>query len=145
MRVMSRRRLGLRAAGVAGVAALLGACAAIESKDRSDLLAGRARAYVRAVRWGDFATAASFLRRRDGVSEMPDMAHLKRIRVTSDEHTLIAAGEDNIEARMLARFEYQPPDSATVLGIEQDVLWWYEAETGTWYIDGGLPNFRHER
>lgn len=145
MRVMSRRRFGLRAAAAAGVAALLGACAAIESKDRADLLAGRARAYVRAVRWGDFATAASFLRRRDGISAAPDLALLKRIRVTSDEHTLIASGEADLEARMLARFEYQPPDSATVLGIEQDVLWWYEPETGTWYIDGGLPSFRQQR
>lgn len=120
----------------------LSGCAAIESKQRSQILTERVRSYTKSVRWGDFDIAQRFIKPREGEAEFADTEHLRGLRVTHYDYSIHAPDPDAVEAQMTATFDYQPIGTATIRRVKQTALWWYSGEHETWYLDGSLPDFK---
>ena len=127
--------------GVVAIATILAGCGAIEKKSRTAKLDRAVQGYAAAIRWGDIETVSGFLRPRKSDSPLPNLAMLRNIRVTSYQARVGASGPDADEARMVASFEYQKASSARLKSITQTALWWYDAETEGWFLDGSIPDF----
>lgn len=126
------------------IALMLGSiagCATLDNHNRNVGLRDRAKLYMKAIRWSEFAVAADMLKRRDGATPVVNLDALKGVRVTSEDYLLAAEDPDATEARMRADFEYQRADSATVRKVRQEVLWWWDEGTEQWYMEGTLPEF----
>lgn len=119
----------------------LSGCAAIESKQRSQILTERVRSYTKAVRWGDFDIAQRFLKPREGEAVYVDTEYLRGLRVTHYDYSIHAPDPDAVEAQMTATFDYQPIGTATIRRLKQTAQWWYSKQHETWYLDGTLPAF----
>lgn len=131
----------LVAFGTAVVLMGLAGCATIEAQSRTVALTQRAKTYVKAIRWGEFDTAAGMHRRREGANVPPDLARIDGVRVTNDEHTITQAAPEDVQASMRAVYEYHRPNSARVRTVVHDIQWWYDEPSETWFVDGDLPAF----
>ena len=123
------------------VLATASGCATLAQKKQEATLDHSASTYATAVRWNNFQAAAAFLRFRDGSTPSLDLERLKSVRVLSSSYELVPASDDGTQARMIASFNYQTTDSASVRNITQQALWWFEPQAERWYLDSGLPAF----
>lgn len=123
--------------------ALAGAnsCARVEQKSREAKLNQVVRLYADSIRWGNFDTAASLIRRRDGGSAAAAMIPAD-IRVTAYASGILAMNEERNEATVATSFDYYSPTTNKIRTISQTDLWWFDPATGQWFMDGSLPEFR---
>jgi hypothetical protein len=125
------------------IAALLGGCADLQSKDQTKKLDQAVRAYIHAVRWGDLGAAASFIRAREGTLPAPNLSDLKGLRVTHYDYAIDAKHEGDTEALMTAAFDYYFEDTLSVKKAYQQAVWWWDPKVENWFMDGELPDFVH--
>ena len=125
------------------LAGLFTGCADLEHKDQTKKLDQAVRSYVRSVRWGDLGAAASYIRPREGVAEPPDLAKLKKLRVTHYDYAIDSKAEGDPEARMTVAFDYYFEDTLVVRKAYQQAVWWWDPEIENWFMDGTLPEFVH--
>ena len=123
------------------IAGLLTGCADLQHKDETKKLDQAVRSYIHAVRWGDFGAAASFIRPKEGMAELPDLAKLEGLRVTHYDFSIDSKSEGAPEALMTAAFDYYFEDSLIVKKAYQQVLWWWDPQVENWFMDGKLPDF----
>ena len=114
----------------------LAACQKYGEQKRAGILNDTVRFYNSAIRWGDFAGAASAIRPRDGEPVTVDHSHLTGVRVLSNDYRLNSASPEALEAEMVAVFKYQLPDSASVRTATQQADWWYDEKLERWFLDG---------
>lgn len=114
----------------------LAGCQKYGEQKRAGLLEDTVRFYNSAIRWSDFAGAASAIRPREGEAVAVDHSHLTGVRVTSNDYRINAASPDALEAEMVAVFKYQMPDSASVRTATQRATWWYDEKLERWFLDG---------
>ena len=132
-----------------GLVALSG-CATLETKERMVTLEASVKRYGKAIRWGDYDVAASFVRQRDtqapeksSVSDVgASLPNSHGVRVVQHEVRIGAASEEATEANMVAVFTYHLDDSTRVRVLSQNAIWWYDEATQAWFLEGSLPNFR---
>lgn len=125
-------------------AALLSGCQIYDSYKevrRSQALENTVKVYIKAVRWGEYETAAGLIRARDGSQPQFDLAALTDVRVVKSDHTLAATSPEETEAEMYATFQYYRDESTVVRTVSQEGTWWYAAAEERWYFDGDLPKF----
>ena len=119
----------------------LSGCADMAVREQTKKLETSVRNYVLAVRWGNYGSAARYLRARDGTPIETDLDALKDIRVSLYDYAIDAREPGSPEARMTASFEYYYVDTRSVRKTYQQTLWWWDAEREQWYMDGSLPDF----
>lgn len=120
---------------------MLNGCGRIEQKEREIGLDKAVRLYVDSIRWGNFDTAAGFIRPREGTPPALDMTNLGDVRVTAYSSTIIHVDETIHEAQATAAFDYYNVNSGRVRSVSQSLLWWFDPGTERWYLDGTLPDF----
>ncbi len=130
----------LFAAAIVLVAA--GGCATLDKESRLLGLNQAVRLYENSIRWGDFNVAAGLLRRRDGGVTSATVSVPQEVRVTAYASEIIAVNDEVTEATVATRFDYYLPDSGKVRTVSESDLWWFDADTKQWYLDGGLPTFK---
>jgi len=130
-----------RAAIAAALVAALASCA--QTNEKTTKLDQTVRAYVHAIRWGDFSSAAAMIRTRDGkLPRTVDPRRLeKEIRVTHYEYGVGARDPESERAIMSAKFRYYSVDTGRVHEVTQQAIWWFDPEERIWYLDDGLPDF----
>lgn len=114
----------------------------MQARDRQVRLQDTVRSYAAAVRWGDFDTAAEFIRSRNTTPTPVDREFLKGIRVTAYDIKRGLLSADDREAVFQVTFNYYHTDSATVHTLIDRQSWWYEEEAKRWLLDGSLPDFQ---
>lgn len=123
------------------LAAALAGCAS--TNEKTTKLDQTVRAYVQAIRWGDFSTAAAMIRTREG--KLPRTVDPRRledeIRVTHYEYGVGARDPNSEQAIMSAKFRYYYLDTGRVREVNQHAVWWFDPESRIWYLDDGLPDF----
>ncbi|MDX1513782.1 MAG: hypothetical protein R3174_08565 [Gammaproteobacteria bacterium] len=120
----------------------LGGCAQIEKNKRAKGLDTAVKLYASAIRWGNFETALALTRPREGEPAIPDNALLGSLRVTAYSSRILSVDEEAGEARVTTHFDYYLQDSGSVRSVSQTANWYYDAAAESWFLDGGLPEFR---
>ena len=120
----------------------VGGCARIEQEDRTFKLDQTVRLYVDSIRWGNFETAAGLIQRRGGASSATVTGFPLEVRVTSHASAVLTMNEARDEATVSTSFEYYFPGTNKVRSVSQTDIWWFDASTERWYMDGALPIFR---
>ena len=119
----------------------LGGCARMKKQDQRVRLDQALTAYVGAIRWGNFETAAAFAVPRDGRRTRVSVDAITGLKVTGFSTRINRVGEDADEADVTTGFTYYHEDRGTIRQIEQDATWYFDEARGTWLMDGNLPDF----
>jgi hypothetical protein len=117
---------------------LLGGCAGWTSGDRLELFDTAARRYGQALRWGDFETAAAFVRPAPG-APAPNPARLRDVRVTAYEEAARQAAPDARTVDQMVRIQYVRVDRMSERTVTDRQRWVYFADEKRWYLTSGLP------
>lgn len=117
-------------------------CAGIENKSRVVKLDQTVRLYADSIRWGNFETAASLVRRRDGTTSVMTAAIPAGLRVTGYASNVLSVNEQGDEAKVVTSFSYYFTSTSSVRDISHTDLWWFDPTIERWFMDGRLPDFR---
>lgn len=123
---------------------LAAGCAQISERKRDNTLRETLRTYAKYVRWGYYLEASTFIKRRDEDAR-PKVApsDLENIRVTryevASQRPLDETGD---EILVVAAVDAYSTGSGVVLTQRYDQLWYFDPQTGRWFLDGDLPDLR---
>ncbi len=119
---------------------LLTGCATLDEKKKEQYFNDTIRVYEQAIRWSDFATAASFQRLEQTVT--PQAIPSDSIRVTSYRQMNAQILADGEEVRVSVQIDYYNSDTFKVVTLTDNQVWKYDADETVWYITTPLPAFR---
>lgn len=136
---LPRRTLLPLLAALAG--SVLAGCTATRDNMREDDLRTTILLYLNSLRWGDFGTAATLLRRPDGSLPPRDIARLEGLRLTHFDFEVLGGGLGSTTATMVASMEYYWEDQGNLRKVAQQGDWWWDTEAERWYLDDSLPDF----
>jgi len=120
---------------------LLPACGNLQARDRVDKLETAMRTYRQALRWGEYEAAAQLISRREEEPAPLDREFLQSIRVTSYEIQKRVLSTENDEAAITADIDFYHSGFQRLERITDHQLWWYDTESGQWFLDSPLPDF----
>ncbi len=122
------------------IALLLTGCASLSEKKKERTLEQATIIYERSIRWGDFATAASF-QRREGAATQPAVLP-GNVSVTSYQQVNSRILADGNEVKITVRIDYYNSDTLKVVTLTDEQAWKYYPDETAWYITTPLPAFR---
>jgi hypothetical protein len=121
------------------VGATLG-CANIKDDAKRTALQNSLDGYRQAIRWGYFPAAAGFLS-PDAQSEL-ETGGFDNVRVTGYEVIRPARIDEDDTAVQLVQIDYVLEDRQRLEQLIDRQRWRYEQQSGSWWLDSGLPRFR---
>jgi hypothetical protein len=124
------------------LAVSMAGCAQLQSKDRKARLSDSLTAYVGAIRWGNYETAAAFAVPREARTTPVDPATLTGLRVTGYSIRVNRVNEAGDEAAVSLSFTYYQQARGTVNTVTQDATWYYDDSGRGWLLDDTLPRFK---
>jgi hypothetical protein len=101
-----------------------------------------ARAYLRALRWGDYEVAYAFKNSSGTDNKPPDFEDLRQIRVTAYDVKQTILSEDQSTIVRLVDFQYYRITNVTVKNLIDRQIWEYDKEANRWYLTSDLPDFK---
>jgi hypothetical protein len=116
-------------------------CAGIQTGKRMTLFDDTARAYGRAIRWGDYEAAYAFKDLSDTDDKMPDFESLRQIRVTDYKVKQTILSEDKLKILRLVDIQYYRISNVTVKNLADRQKWVYKKEENRWFLTSELPDF----
>lgn len=122
------------------LATLLTGCATLDEKKKEQYFNDTIRVYEQAIRWSDFATAASFQRLEQTAT--PRAIPSDSIRVTSYRQMNAQILADGEEVRVSVQIDYYNSDTFKVVTLMDNQVWKYDPDENVWYITTPLPAFR---
>ena len=123
------------------VAGFLTGCQATCENIRAADLKTTVLLYLQSLRWGNYGTAATLIRRADGSLPHRDVTLLDGLRLTHFDFEILGGEAGAVRAGMIATMDYYWEDQGNVRRIVQQADWWWDQETERWYLDGNLPAF----
>ena len=121
---------------------LLMGCAGLDmGKENWKKFDETSRAYIMALRWGEYETAYGFKRPPKIDDEVPDSQDLSDVRVTSHRIKQTILSEDKMIVMQIVDFQYYRMRNVTVKTVTDRQKWEYDEEKKRWYLISGLPNF----
>jgi hypothetical protein len=124
------------------LALLLMGCAGLDMGNKNlKKFENTSRAYLMALRWGEYETAYSFKRRPNSYDEIPDFHDLRDVRVTSHRVKQTIISEDQMTVNQIIDFQYYRMRNVTVKIITDRQKWEYDEEKERWYLISDLPSF----
>ena len=113
----------------------------MQKKNQASRLDQSIRAYVGAIRWGNFETAVAFAVPRAGAQAV-NPASFDGIKVTGYTVRIKSVSEAVDEADVHLSFSYYDDAQGTVGSIDQDATWYLDRERKSWLMDDVLPRFK---
>lgn len=99
------------------------------------------RAYLIAIRWGEYEAAYGFKKIPDVNTKVPDFQDLKDVKVTSYRVKQTMISEDEMIVVQLVDIQYYRMRNVTVRTITDHQRWEFDREKKRWYLISDLPNF----
>ena len=90
---------------------------------------------------GSARAAAAFAAPRDGPNTV-DPAYLNGIKVTAYEIRINSVNETADEANVHLAFTFYDENRGTVGAVNQDAVWYLDAQRQGWLMDDSLPRFK---
>lgn len=97
--------------------------------------------YAYALRWSRTDDAVSYHVREDGSKPEIDSSIMDSVSVTGFEIKERNVNPEQTEATVKGELNYYKSSSATVRTIEYNQRWWYQEDSGKWFVDGDFPEF----
>ena len=118
-------------------------CAGLQSgeKENWEKFDDTSRAYLIAIRWGEYEAAYGFKKLPDIDAKMPDFQDMKDIKVTSYRVKQTMISEDEMVVVQLVDIQYYRMRNVTVRTITDRQRWEFDKEKKRWYLISDLPNF----
>ena len=116
-------------------------CNSNPTKSVQDLHA-QVKAYGKLIRWRAYEDANDFVKPRDGSVAPFDASLLAEIRVTKYEVSTIVLNESENEASVVTDISYYHERVNSVHELRDKQTWWKDEDSGRWFIDGSLPEFK---
>ena len=117
-------------------------CAGIQTGEKMALFDDTARAYLRAIRWGDYGAANAFKKSQSPDDKIADFEDLGQIRVTAFNVKETIVSEDKSTIVRMVDFQYYRITNVTVKNLIDRQKWEYDEEANRWYLTSGLPDFK---
>jgi hypothetical protein len=117
-------------------------CAGIQAGKKVTLFDDTARAYLRAIRWGDYEIAYAFKNPQNIDNKPPDFEDLHQIRVTAYNVKQTILSEDKSTILRVVDFQYYRISNVTVKNLVDLQKWEYNEEANRWYLTSEFPNFK---
>ena len=143
-RTPAREQVLRRAVMVVACVVLVAGCAQISERKRDNTLRDTLRTYAKYVRWGYYLEASTFIKRRDEDAQPKvSPSDLENIRVTRYEvASQRPLDETGNEILVVAAVDAYSTGSGVVVTQRYDQLWYFDPQTGRWFLDGDLPDLR---
>jgi hypothetical protein len=120
---------------------ILGGCSGMTNKKRVTVLQDSIDDYVQALRWGRLDDAVAYHVNRDGTRAEINLAPMEPIRVTGYHIKEKVINEDFTEATVSGELSYYHNEYGTLKKIPLRQKWWYEEESGRWFLESDFPTF----
>jgi len=121
---------------------LMFGCAGIQTGQKMSLFDDTHRAYLRALRWGDYEAAYAFKKLQGSDNQKPDFEDLQQIRVTAHKVTQTIVSDDKSTIVSVVDFQYYRITNVTVKNLIDRQQWEYDEEANRWFLMSGLPDFK---
>ncbi len=121
--------------------AVLLSCGGTTERQKMETLSNAIDDYAYALRWGRTDDAVSYHINEDGSRPEIDSSVMDSIRVTGFEITDRTINPEQTEATVKGELNYYQNNSATIRTLEYDQHWWYESDSGQWFLDSDFPDF----
>ncbi|MFK8068367.1 MAG: hypothetical protein AB8D52_08980 [Gammaproteobacteria bacterium] len=116
------------------------ACSNLNKKSQLDLLEQSLSDFRKALRWGYYPQATSFIQLKNYKQSLRDTEYLKNIRITSYEYGPKTFSEDGTTVDVIALINFYDVDRGTVSTISEKQTWWLNSDQKIWLLDGDIPN-----
>ena len=127
---------------VIGLVLLIVGCASLDKEKENWMKFDEtSRAYIRAIRWGEYEAAFGFKRLTNVKDELPDFNDLSDVRVTSYRVKQTIISESEMMVMQIVDFQYYRMRNVTVRTITDRQRWEYDKEQERWYLISDLPDF----
>jgi hypothetical protein len=121
---------------------LLIGCAGLDmGKENLQKFEDTSKAYLMALRWGEYETAYGFMRPPNSYDEIPDFYDLRDVRVTFHRIKQTIISEDKMTVQQIVDFQYYRMRNVTVKTMTDRQKWEYDEEKERWYLITDLPKF----
>jgi hypothetical protein len=127
--------------GVLSMLLIMG-CAGIQTGEKMSQFDETSRAYIRAIRWGEFEAAFAFKKLSAREETLPDFEDYRTVRVTNYKVKQTIISEDKSMIIQMVDFQYYRLSDVTVKTLIDRQKWEYDQEQGKWFLIGNLPDFK---
>jgi hypothetical protein len=126
--------------GVVFVMLILG-CASMKTGEKMSQFDETSRAYIRAIRWGDYEGAYTFKKLTDREVVLPDFEDYRSVKVTNYKVKQTIISEDQSTIIQIIDFQYYRLTDVTVKTLIDRQKWEYDEEQERWFLHSDLPAF----
>ncbi len=116
-------------------------CASMETGEKLSQFDETSRAYLRAIRWGEFEAAFAFKKLTDREEVLPDFENYRNVKVTNYKVKQTIISEDKTKIIQLVDFQYYRMKDVTVKTLIDRQKWEYDTEQEKWFLQSDLPTF----
>lgn len=116
-------------------------CASMKTGEKMSQFDETSRAYLRAIRWGEFEAAYAFKKLTDRDDVLPDFEEYRSVRVTNFKVKQTIISEDQLKIIQIVDFQYYRMKDVTVKTIIDRQKWEYDEEQDRWFLQSNLPAF----
>jgi hypothetical protein len=128
--------------GLSILVMLLAGCGDAVVRERVTDLDYAIDSYAYALRWSRSNDAVAYHMNRDGTRPVIDASAMSQIRVTGFSISEKTLDSDHNCASVKGVLNYYHNNGATLRTVEYTQTWWFEPESGKWYIDSAFPQFK---
>jgi len=121
---------------------LLVGCTTFQGLSRLSSLESTSEAYEKAMRWGEYQLASSFIKTQETDGESPNLKELEKIKITSYKPTGRNTSEDKLQAHQTVEIKYYNTDYLIEKTLIDKQLWEYDTKQKAWYLQSALPDFK---
>ncbi len=118
----------------------ISACSTVDKTKRLDLLESSMNDFRKAVRWGYYDEATRYIQIKDYKKSLRNPDYLKNVRITTYEYGKKFFNEDKTKLEVTALIGFYNVDQGTVKSINENQIWWFDAEKSLWFLDGDIPD-----
>ena len=125
---------------VVAVMMVLG-CASMQTGEKMSQFDETSRAYLRAIRWGEYEAAFAFKKLAARNEELPDFENYRTVKVTDYKVKQTIIAEDQSRIIQIVDFQYYRMKDVTVKNLIDRQKWEYDKEQEKWFLQSDLPAF----
>ena len=126
--------------GIVFILLILG-CASMETGEKMSHFDETSRAYLRAIRWGEYEAAFAFKKLAARDEELPDFENYRTVQVTNYKVKQTFISEDKSRIIQIVDFQYYRTNDVTVKNLLDRQKWEYDKEQEKWFLQSHLPKF----
>ncbi|MGD8962714.1 MAG: hypothetical protein PVF29_04300 [Desulfobacterales bacterium] len=126
--------------GMVLVLLILG-CASMKTGEKMSQFDETSRAYLRAIRWGEYEAAFSFKKLTARDEELPDFENYRTVKVTNYKVKQTIISKDRSKIIQIVDFQYYRMKDVIVKNLIDRQKWEYDPEQEKWFLQSNLPEF----